>query len=189
MNEPQTQNQMMPSAPGSSTAKQRGLIRRLAGERVLDDAQRAFCAGGAVDRLGMSQASRVIGELLKLRTVASVPAGGVDALASSLPDVPAGRYAIETDEVTKFYEVDRPTEGKYAGWVFVSVRASDERHPIKQLAAKHAILEVIAADPRAASELFGKKLGRCGICGRSLTDEDSRARGIGPVCAAARGWA
>jgi len=26
------------------------------------------------------------------------------------------------------------------------------------------------------------------MCGRSLTDEESRKRGIGPICAAARAW-
>jgi hypothetical protein len=173
----------LPTRAGSSSIRQRNFIRELAAQRVLSDEQRAFCASDAIDRLGMSQASRVIAELKKLP-----PKAGAANATDPLPDVPAGRYAIETDEVTKFYEVDRPTEGRYAGFVFVSVRASDERWPIKRLDAKRAILEIIAKDPRGHSELFGKRIGRCGICGRSLTDEDSRARGIGPVCAAAKGW-
>jgi uncharacterized protein DUF6011 len=30
---------------------------------------------------------------------------------------------------------------------------------------------------------YGQELGECGHCGRTLTDEASRAAGIGPVCA------
>ena len=30
--------------------------------------------------------------------------------------------------------------------------------------------------------------GSCGHCGRTLTNEESRARGIGPICAGKMGW-
>jgi hypothetical protein len=33
-----------------------------------------------------------------------------------------------------------------------------------------------------ARELFGKLTGRCGFCGKTLTDPDSKMRGIGPEC-------
>lgn len=44
---------------------------------------------------------------------------------------------------------------------------------------------VVALSPeelRAAKVLFGQEIGRCGVCGKTLTDETSRAYGIGPVC-------
>lgn len=105
------------------------------------------------------------------------------APAAPLPDVPAGRYAVDNAEgVLRFYVVDRPDEGRWAGRTFVSVLASDERHPVKGDAAR-AVLAKIAEDPRAASIRFGRELGVCGVCGRTLTDEASRAAGIGPVCA------
>lgn len=34
----------------------------------------------------------------------------------------------------------------------------------------------------AARERYGREIGRCGICNRTLTDEESRRIGIGPVC-------
>lgn len=34
----------------------------------------------------------------------------------------------------------------------------------------------------ADAEQFGAVYGRCSVCGRTLTDEDSVANGIGPVC-------
>jgi hypothetical protein len=41
---------------------------------------------------------------------------------------------------------------------------------------------IIRAAPALAMEAYGKLLGHCGCCGRSLTDPDSIARGIGPEC-------
>lgn len=35
---------------------------------------------------------------------------------------------------------------------------------------------------------FGKLYGRCCVCGRILTDEESIEAGIGPVCAGKEGW-
>jgi hypothetical protein len=104
-------------------------------------------------------------------------------------DVPAGQYALAAGNgVVKFYEVDKPESGRWAGYTFVSARASDERHPIRDRAKRAEILSRIAEDPAAASRLFGIELGRCGVCGRSLTDETSRAYGIGPVCRERTGW-
>jgi Family of unknown function (DUF6011) len=106
-----------------------------------------------------------------------------------LPDVPAGRYAIEVDGVLKFYHVDKPTEGRWVGYTFVSVRASDTKYPVRGMDQKRAVLNaIIAAGVQEATERFGRELGICGICGRSLTDDESRARGIGPICAALRGY-
>lgn len=98
------------------------------------------------------------------------------------PVVPAGRYALEADGVTKFYVVDAPDSGFWKGKVFLSVLASDEKHGIKNPATKVAILAKIAKDVKGAMQLFGQKIGKCGACGRTLTDEESRAFGIGPVC-------
>jgi hypothetical protein len=40
-----------------------------------------------------------------------------------------------------------------------------------------------AADPIAEATNYGRLTGRCCFCGRSLTDENSTARGFGPICA------
>jgi len=50
-----------------------------------------------------------------------------------------------------------------------------------------AVLEV-AADPRKATEKYGRLTGNCGICGRSLLRESSVEAGIGPICAEKFGW-
>lgn len=106
-----------------------------------------------------------------------------------LPEVPEGRYAVvdPTDGVLKFYRVDRPTEGRWAGRTFVKVQASDELHRVSYTRTS-AVLAEIAKDPRAASLRYGQELGKCGVCGRTLTDESSRSAGIGPICASKQGW-
>lgn len=98
-------------------------------------------------------------------------------------NVPAGRYAVTgNDGQTVFVKVDRPTDGPHKGKIFVKVQAGDElRHTSRGTA--DALLAKIAADgPREAMLRYGRQIGACGHCGRTLTNEESRAAGIGPVC-------
>lgn len=106
------------------------------------------------------------------------------------PEVPAGRYAVTGNEGhTVFVKVDRPTEGSYAGRTFVKIQASDELHPVRDDRTRDALLRKILADGvEAASKRYGHELNHCGVCGRTLTDADSRTAGIGPKCAAKMGW-
>jgi len=146
--------------------------------------------------LSVRQASSFIDALLRLPDQASAPVEVLKPAAAPVergdlwPSVPEGRYAVvdPEDQVLKFYAVDKPREGRWAGWTFLAVFASDERHPVKAHETKQRILDLIAANPEAASARFGQEMGSCGICGRTLTDETSRARGIGPVCAQRLGW-
>lgn len=168
-----------------ATNPQINFIRILATERAvtLDESKMA--------RLSLHTASAAIDKLMAMPKsqptsppVATAPVTDFRAIAAR---VPAGRYAIRTDDVTKFYRVNKPTEGRWQGYTFVDVQASDEFHPIRG-ATVRGILAAIGTDPQAAAILYGKELGVCGICGRTLTDEDSRAYGIGPVCREKSGW-
>jgi len=145
------------------------------------------------EEYGMSRAkaSELIDWCLKRPDKEEVQYQG-DNLANraELPDVPAGRYAVENEEgILRFYSVQRPKQGKWAGWTFVNVWASDEQHPIKGMAAKRQILEKIRYDGiQQAAERFGREIGSCAICGRTLTDPTSISIGIGPVCRGYTGW-
>lgn len=46
----------------------------------------------------------------------------------------------------------------------------------------------VASDPKAAAVAHGRMTGNCAICSRQLTDPDSVAAGIGPICATKMGW-
>lgn len=166
-------------------------IKRLIRERntdVLTEHQRNWLESTDFSQLSGhfgGGASRVI-EALKKLPKAEEQSGTV---RKDWPDVPAGRYAVENELGNLcFYHVDRPDEGRWAGYTFLAVRASDELHPIKNNATKRAIMEKIAVDPQAAMLLYGKEIGSCGHCGRTLTNPVSREIGIGPICRAKMGW-
>lgn len=61
---------------------------------------------------------------------------------------------------------------------------NDQRIPHAHL--KDVVALFLSQSPeqlREAQALFGREIGRCGRCGRHLTDEASRAFGLGPECA------
>lgn len=87
--------------------------------------------------------------------------------------IPTGRYAVEHEGTLKFYNLKR--NGLF-------VMASDEEHQIKKNETIQAIADLIKIDPLAAMRRYGHEIGKCGRCGRTLTDEISRQNGIGPIC-------
>jgi len=93
--------------------------------------------------------------------------------------IPTGRYALRDDEGTVHFYWLRE-DGLF-------VQASDEFHRVATRKTQARIIKDIQVDPEGASVLYGRELGVCGRCGRTLTDEESRERGIGPVCAE-KGW-
>jgi hypothetical protein len=97
----------------------------------------------------------------------------------ALPTVADGRYAVEEAGTLKFFRVKN---GRKVGFVFLDVQASDDWHPIRTVTRINRVLATIAVDPHAAMIRYGHELGECGRCGRTLTDEASRAAGIGPIC-------
>lgn len=90
-------------------------------------------------------------------------------------------YALRDEDGTvKFYRVKAGTK---PGWWWVEAQASDEFHSIRNVATKNEILRaIIAAGPEESMRLYGREIGSCGRCHRTLTDETSRANGIGPDC-------
>jgi hypothetical protein len=103
--------------------------------------------------------------------------------------IPEGYYA--TPSLTghndlDFWRVDKPAEGKWAGYIFVKrVIGGRPSVNVKGSTKFQALDAILAAGPEQAMALYGQTLGYCGRCGRHLTDEESRAYGIGPVCRAA----
>ena len=55
-------------------------------------------------------------------------------------------------------------------------------------AETEARIIAVAANPAEAAVAYGKMTGACAICGRHLENEESVARGIGPVCAGKYGF-
>lgn len=164
-----------------ATPKQFGYLRTLLAERAgnpeaekIRTAMNEMREAGFFDKKAASAAIKALLEIPKNPVkVVNLP---------ELPDVPAGRYAVENEDGDlRFYHVNRPTEGKWAGRTFVKVQASDDLHAVRGKAAA-SVLAKIAADVDTAGRRYGQELGVCGDCGRTLTDAESRARGRGPIC-------
>lgn len=108
--------------------------------------------------------------------------------------VPGGSYALVRDGKTVFYEFGRPDIGKWAGWGFFALVIGDETRRLATIRPNGSTtgvgldsLREIAANPKEASARYGREIGQCGVCGKTLTNEESRTLGIGPVCIATFG--
>lgn len=119
-----------------------------------------------------------------------------------LDRIPAGSYAVANENGAinehSFYQIDKPEDGRWEGWVFVKIlRGPDagrlfSRSPEGDVRGNKrvgaAVIRKIAADVQGAMLLYGKLIGFCGHCGRRLTNDESREYGIGPICRAKMGW-
>lgn len=139
----------------------------------------------------LPQANRV--QLVK--DAAAEDRGVNDVARNGMPSaevVPAGRYAVDTGEgavnAVAFFKVDRPTEGRWAGKVFVKHLVGGDEHRMSWQATVAVLDKIAAAGAESAAARYGHELGECGMCGRTLTNDESRARGIGPRCAEKAGW-
>jgi hypothetical protein len=107
--------------------------------------------------------------------------------------VPQGKYALDTHDNDKFTNDvtffnlfcfrPSPSETAYSLKMYVS----DDLVKFGNNLQKE-VLATIATDPAAASARYGEHKKRCGVCNRKLTKDESRDRGIGPVCFARMGW-
>ena len=93
-------------------------------------------------------------------------------------------------------QIDRPRSGRYEGHIFVHDGAAygnrqryGSQRPGETYRGKiEDALRAIVADPQAAMAAYGHLVGRCGVCGKRLEDEQSVERGIGPWCYANSGF-
>lgn len=99
-------------------------------------------------------------------------------------EIPAGRYAVETDEI-RCYSIDYGKTGTdWEGFLFLNRISSDDLFAIKNPDEKARILEAIAADITASAILAGLTLRRCRRCNRQLSDTKNPyfSVALGPEC-------
>ncbi len=105
--------------------------------------------------------------------------------ACKASEVPIGYYGY----LGKRYHADRPDEGKWAGWTFLST--GSDYHDRKTIAMarpdgvvvkSHRVFSAILADPFQRAAEYGQITGTCASCGRKLEDPVSRSIGMGPIC-------
>ena len=146
---------------------------------------------GRMDREGLwtrENTSRWIDNLkAKLAELRAAKAPAAPVAPKGAVQIPAGTYAITTDEV-RCYTIDYGKEGtRWAGFLFLNRVSSDDRFPVKSPAAKAEILAAIGADVEAAEILAALTLRRCRRCGKELSDTKNPyfGQGLGPKCGAA----
>lgn len=102
------------------------------------------------------------------------------------PDVPAGHYATKSltgNNDYDFWRVDRPEQGQWAGRTFVKrVIGGKPDSPVRGRTLFAALEAILAEGVDVCGTRYGTELGQCRKCNRHLTDETSRALGIGPDC-------
>jgi hypothetical protein len=105
-------------------------------------------------------------------------AGAVSPDQATTPE--PGYYAVEWRGVLRFYCV-REGQGRWTGRRFLNrFRSDDLDRPTRQEQAD--VYAAILADPAKAQKTFADETVCCYVCGRRLTDAESREIGIGPVC-------
>lgn len=131
-------------------------------------------------------------EILRNARQAAAVAEPVSAGKIDFASIPDGRYAVEHGGETAYYTIGTSKNG--SGKRHVCILSSDERIyvgtilPNGEYRGKHEnLLHEVARDPEAAGLLFGRTIGKCCRCGRTLTDASSREAGIGPECSQ-KGW-
>ena len=106
--------------------------------------------------------------------------------------IPDGKYALQADDGHfVFYQIDNPTEGKWAGYTFVSqligsVGDWQEQRLSRQVS--DGVKARIAANVEEAARMFGIKAKACSYCSSPLSNIQSRAAGYGETCANNHGF-
>jgi hypothetical protein len=123
----------------------------------------------------VAKASKIIDTMLKLPVTDKV----VQKQNPGLPDVPAGRYAVENDEgELRFYRLWIGKNGYKK--LYVLFGPNEGALPYKT--ALSILGKIFRAGVEECAVRFGHEIGACSNCGRRLTNRISRELGIGPIC-------
>jgi hypothetical protein len=179
-----------------ASAKQMSFVESLAEQVHGDNAPEFLLAhreAGTFDNYKVTSA--LIDALLSAKRAMPRPAR--EARPVEFPEVPAARYALPGAAGWEFYKVDRPTKGKWAGYLFVK-RLYGSPGDFREVRVGRSEVATVMADivaatyrdgerelagAEAAAVAFSREHGVCAACLAPLTDPESIARGLGPICA------
>jgi hypothetical protein len=160
---------------GALTAGQMAAVQKLAARDAERDAERA--------------AERIERE-------AAAPAVTVARLVEAFDTARSSGLKRLRLRLAGFVFSPAPDHGRNAGAIYV--KAGDTylgkiaegrfQRVFACTAADEALVVEACADPEAAAVAYGMRTGSCSCCGKELTNAESIARGIGPICAGKWGW-
>jgi len=110
-----------------------------------------------------------------------------------MTDIPPGYYAVEiydidADETTEEYgqpigyQTVRRTRTAFSPVTTHYLAGADQEVVNRNASTFAELLEYVGKYPDMCREDFGRLTGKCGCCGRTLTDPESVRLGIGPDC-------
>lgn len=159
-------------APASEA--QLNFIAALLRDRQVDELHRITVEGELARGILKSRASDIIGELKALPFVpkaGAAPASSSEAAAEGVYELDGTFYAVRTSR--------NNNTRRYAYKAIITDTSVDFEY------AKGAVYRL--ADARVLSveevEELSLQFSRCFLCGIKLTAKQSKARGVGPVCA------
>jgi hypothetical protein len=176
----------------SATMKQRNYIRDLSSKRdidghvtdsvlyTIDQVRRNNLITGAA-------ASEAISALLRCRPFPTLNTAGsatIKEKSDLLRQLPLSRYALprkDTGEWNFFEVVQRPNGIRYLNQLLGSPNDWNRKTISVQL--QTAAARAILIDPKASAVAYASRHGRCAVCNAHLSDPESIARSMGPVCA------
>lgn len=136
--------------------------------------------------VGAGRIERVNGRWVTFHLDGVCPSDLQSKLNAAAADLPTGYYAIpfigegaRTD--LTFLGLRRKNDGDV--FIVHVVGGHGETDDMSFEWSMKAIRALKTTDLKAARMLYGRELGHCGECGRTLTNQESRAMGIGPECA------
>lgn len=106
------------------------------------------------------------------------------APSPSVDTLPSGRYLVADGNQPRAFVVSRAKSGET---LLTEETETGTRQRVTDEAARDRFARAVADDPTRAMAEYGKHTGRCGRCGRVLSDARSQAAGLGPSCRAALG--
>lgn len=110
------------------------------------------------------------------------------AADAAVAKVEPGRYALprttpdSAGNMINFFKVFSTRRGNMIR-MLVANGGGDYAEIRLSVAHQIAAATHIAKNPMAALQLYGRETATCGRCGRALSNDASRAAGIGPECA------
>lgn len=175
-----------PVTTNAATEKQINFIATLASERDWDAIGQAIAARfqatmeAGIDK---AKASEMI-EWLKKQPRKGTPATRPVATTNEVPD---GFYAVTMEthkNETSFFRLRTGKRGRWEGFQFADqvVGGASRGYPVRGSSKELLIAAILEQGVTESRERYGREIGRCGCCNRTLTDDTSRARGIGPEC-------
>jgi hypothetical protein len=151
----------------------------------------------SVRKCVISSADRAIARAQEqAQRVESAPEVNLSALSDAFNSALSKGNKFPRLRLDSFVFTPAPAEGKNAGAIYIK---EDGQYLGKVLGNKFLKVRECSEDqekriieasvnPKESAIKYGRMLGACSVCGKTLKDPESIELGIGPICAGKMGW-